>query len=582
MRRFRVERELGRGGFGRVLLARELGPVVVTPVAIKLAQGMWRPCPDDARRARDEARLLAQLDHPAIVRLQCLIQTQHGPALILEYVPGFTLHQILKATDRLPIVPALELVAEVADALDLGWTQPGPLGPGPQCGSGGSERSGSDGAPRGHERPGEPLRLLHRDIKPSNLMITPVGTVKVLDFGIARAAQVGRELPSSPIPVGTTDYMAPERTQQRGQPGAETPAGDVFGLGLVLFGALTGAFHGGLPQDAEGWVGLVQDFAAELLLALDGEPLAEAITDLVLAMTARDPAERPEPAAVRDLAFHLARAHGGEGLRPWALRTLPTLPTPKPDALSGYAWAGEEITEVEGEPTYEPTPELPAPPALARVIADLPAAPRGQRLTRRRPPKKLVQPVELTWPEATPSEALESVPVAVTAPPPAHGLEPVPMPATVRTRRAWPVAAVLLALVGLVVALWSQGPAPEPDVPPVVAGASYPLPVVPAFTIEPAALVQAQAAPEPPAPKRAWFGRRVRVGLTGEVPTVALVDERGAVPLPGELRPGTYTLRVTFPGWDPMDLQQVELMAGHSYEVACTAHLTQCSAKEVP
>ncbi len=541
MRRFRVERELGRGGFGRVLLARELGPVVVTPVAIKLAQGMWRPCPDDARRARDEARLLASLDHPAIVRLQSLIQTQHGPALILEYVPGFTLHQILKATDRLPIVPALELVAEVADALDRGWTQPGPLG--------------------------EPLRLLHRDIKPGNLMITPVGAIKVLDFGIARAAQVGRELPSGPIPVGTTDYMAPERTQRRGQPGAETPAGDVFGLGLVLFGALTGAFHGGLPQDVEGWAGLYKDFAAELLLALDGEPLAEAITDLVLAMTARDPADRPEPSAVRDLAFHLARAHGGEGLRPWALRTLPTLPAPKPEALSGYAWAGEEIHEVEGQPTYEPTPELPAPAALARVMMDLPAVPRAQRLTRRRPPTKRVQPVEQTWPEATPAEALE----------------PVPMPARAPVRPRWPVAALLLALVGVAVALWSQRPAPKPEVPPVVSVASDPLPVVPAFTIEPATLVQSKPTAQPAATKHAaWFGRRVRVGLSGEVPTVALVDERGAVPLPGELRPGTYTLRVTFPGWDPMDLQQVELKAGQSYEIACTAKLTQCSARVVP
>ena len=539
MRRFRVERELGRGGFGRVLLARELGPVVVTPVAIKLAQGMWRPCPDDARRARDEARLLASLDHPAIVRLQSLIQTQHGPALILEYVPGFTLHQILKATDRLPIVPALELVAEVADALDRGWTQPGPLG--------------------------EPLRLLHRDIKPGNLMITPVGAVKVLDFGIARAAQVGRELPSGPIPVGTTDYMAPERTQRRGQPGAETPAGDVFGLGLVLFGALTGAFHGGLPYDADGWAGLYQDFAAELLLAFDGEPLAEAITDLVMAMTARDPAERPDPSAVRDLAFHLARAHGGEGLRPWALRTLPTLPAPRPEALSGYGWAGAEITEVEGEPTYAPEPELPAPPA--RAMADLPAAPRVQRLTRRRPSTKRVQPVEQTWPEATPAEALE----------------PVPMPATAPTRRRWPVAALILALVGLTVALRSQRRDLEPEVPLVVAIASDPLPIVPAFTIEPAALVQSEPAPEPPASNRAaWFGRRVRVGLSGEVSTVALVDERGAVPLPGELRPGTYTLRVTFPGWDPMDLQQVELKAGQRYEIACTAKLTQCLAKVVP
>ena len=72
------------------------------------------------------------------------------------------------------------------------------------------------------------------------------------------------------------------------------------------------------------------------------------------------------------------------------------------------------------------------------------------------------------------------------------------------------------------------------------------------------------------------------VGLSGEVSTVALVDERSAVPVPGELRPGTYTLRVTFPGWDPMDLQQVELKAGQRYEIACTAKLTQCLAKVVP
>ena len=106
---------------------------------------------------------------------------------------------------------------------------------------------------------------------------------------------------------------------------------------------------------------------------------------------------------------------------------------------------------------------------------------------------------------------------------------------------------------------------------------------MPAVIIEPASLVQSESASQPPATNRAaWFGRRVRVSLSGEVSTVALVDERGAVPLPGELRPGTYTLRVTFPGWDPMDLQQVELKAGQSYEIACTAKLTQCSARVVP
>ena len=550
MRRFRVERQLGRGGYGRVLLARELGPAVVTPVAIKLAQGMWRPCPDDARRARDEARLLASLDHPAIVRLQSLIQTEHGPALILEYVPGFTLHQILRVHDRLPVVPALELVAEVADALEAGWSQVGPLG--------------------------QALRLLHRDIKPGNLMITPRGAVKVLDFGIARAATLAREVQSGPVPVGTTDYMAPERSQRAGQALADTPAGDLFSLGLVLFGALTGAFHGGLPYEPEGWALFRQDVEAELTEALAEQPLGEAVAKLVLDLLEVDPALRPDPACTRDRALALARELGGEGLRAWAVRAVAGMPAPRPEALSGYAWEGVEIAETSGEKA-----EMVEPPAPAEQPHG--AGARGARVSARRRRPLRAAPVVL--PPAQP-EAVEVAPPVDPA-----LLEPVPMsdpgpdpdpPRRVGRSRGWWVALSVVALLGVLLSL--RGPKPAP------AG------VEPVNAVAVASVLDQAAPPAPPAPvvesepepvaaaATAGVGllhRRVKVGLSGEAQRAALLTPRGEIPLPAEVRPGTYTLRVTFPGEDPIDFPGVTLSAGQRWEIRCSAAVLQCRASTV-
>ena len=231
------------------------------------------------------------------------------------------------------------------------------------------------------------------------------------------------------------------------------------------------------------------------------------------------------------------------------------------------------VQAVVGWPAiYVPEPELPAPPALARAMGEL-LATRSRRLLRRRPVPEPAQ-VEggATWPEATPDEAPE----------PEAGLEPVPMAETAPARRRWPVAALsLLALLGLTVALWPGVPDRASELPPVAFTAPDPLPVVPALATTPVEIVT--AAPEPaPVQHAGWLVRRVRVGLSGDASAVALVGERGAVPLPGELRPGTYTLRVTFPGWDPMDLRQVEIEAGRRYEIACTAKLTQCRAVDVP
>ena len=565
MRRFRVERQLGRGGYGRVLLARELGPAVVAPVAIKLAQGMWRPCPDDARRARDEARVLAQLDHPSIVRLQSLIQTEHGPALILEYVPGYTLHQILCAVERLPVVPALELAAEVAGALEAGWTQAGPLGPGPQRGSGGSERSGSDGAPQGHERPGEPLRLSHRDIKPGNLMITPRGAVKVLDFGIARAAPIPRELKSGPVPVGTMDYMAPERSQRAGQPGAETPAGDIFGLGLVLFGSLTGAFHGGLPYEPEGWGLFREDVLAELTAALGEHPHALGLIALVLDMLEVDPVRRPDPAATRDRALALAREVGGEGLRPWAVRAVAGLPAPRPEALSGYGWEGVEIVEIateKGEAIAASSEPAPAPKTAAR------GGVAGRAQIRRRRPARL-EPIPLapTWRE----------PSAPAPPADPALLEPVPMPDPDPPRRAWGTRALpVLGLLALVFGLHGPDLAPAAPQPTqdtfVTVTPALDLPSAP---VAPASVVA--SAPEPAAVAEiGLLHRRVHVGLTGEAQRAALLTPRGELPLPAEVRAGTYTLRVTFPGEEPIDIPGITFDAGKTWEIRCSASLLQC------
>jgi serine/threonine protein kinase len=195
--RYRVIRRLGTGGSASVFLAQDerLG----REVAIKRLHGA-EATPHTAQRLQREARIMASLDHPNLVTLYDMLIEEDDLLLVMEYVPGETLREVLNAAplgwDR-----TLALLEPVADALDH------------------VHRHG----------------VVHRDLKPSNILAGSDGTVKVADLGLATAAEITNITPPGTI-VGTPAYMAPEQARA----GPCTPAVDIYALASIAFYALSG------------------------------------------------------------------------------------------------------------------------------------------------------------------------------------------------------------------------------------------------------------------------------------------------------------------------------------------------------
>ncbi len=215
--------ELGRGGQGQVF--RALHPTLGRDVAIKWSPRAMHDIDSDQDRLAAEGKLLAQLDHPGIVRIYDLEAYEGRPFLVMEYVRGRDLEQYAEHTS-LPPALAAGLVAQVARAVAA------------------AHRQG----------------ITHQDIKPGNILIDESGRPRLTDFGIARLQDLwsaDQEQPQG----GTLAYMAPE--QLVGEEKKIGPAADIFGLGGVLFFLLTGQPPRLLPdnvalaykQVAEGSIG---------------------------------------------------------------------------------------------------------------------------------------------------------------------------------------------------------------------------------------------------------------------------------------------------------------------------------------
>ncbi len=247
---YRVEELLGRGGMGAVYAARD--GRLEREVAIKIVSGL-----DDLalRRFDREARLLASLSHPNVVTVHDVGRVGDTPYLVLERLRGATLRARL-AAGPLPANELAVLGAHIARGLAAA-----------------------------HAR-----GIVHRDLKPENVFLCSDGTVKVLDFGIAKEMRAGHDVTEAGAIIGTLDYMSPEQLRAD-----ELDArSDLFALGAILHEALSGHSTFRRASPAETISAILRDEPAPLSATTT---VARAVLDVARACLHKTTTSRPRDAA---------------------------------------------------------------------------------------------------------------------------------------------------------------------------------------------------------------------------------------------------------------------------------------------
>src|SRR4051812_24874932 len=287
--RYSLRERIAVGGMGEVHLATDdrLGRLV----AVKVLAAVYADSPDFVERFRREALTAAALSHPNIA--QVYDYGVDGPShfIVMEYAEGQDLANVIRERGRLTPADAVRVAEQVCAALAA------------------AHRAG----------------VVHRDIKPGNVIVRGDGTVKVTDFGIARARGQA-SLTDTGMVMGTAAYIAPE--QARGE--ATTPSSDLYSVGILLFQMLTGSvpFEGDTPvaiamRHLDEPVPLPSSRVADLPADLD---------EVVVRATAKSPADRyPDADAMAAaLRAHEGRAQDATAALPAAQATsvLPTAQAP--------------------------------------------------------------------------------------------------------------------------------------------------------------------------------------------------------------------------------------------------------------
>jgi hypothetical protein len=582
-RQFNVHHCLGRGGFGEVYRATMISPGgLKSDVAIKVLRLDVNPGGEAVRRLRDEAKLLAMLKHPAILKAHDLAFLNKQVALVTEFVEGEDLTHCVVGPESIGQRALLEVIGNVAEALHVAYTTASP-------------------------DTGNPLKLVHRDVKPSNIRLSPHGEVKLLDFGIAWSEDVDREAKTGTnATIGSLAYMAPERFAK----GPALAASDIYALGCTLYEGITAdrLFADAVPVEMYQRAAdrnVHEQFVNERLEQVKDDRLRI----LLQLMLAHKPADRPNAADVAQRCEQLVEALSGPRLRAWCRQrkwptpeavpgmldgrviTEGTLPTsdlpmfgrPMPFPTGGDPTSSETTFELPqgGQTAMMATGRDPAPPTIALTTARMFAEPPPPA-----PARNLLLPglaavgagctllLALGWavtmgplwahPEPP---SLPIVAPTMPVPPPVETSPPPPVspPAPAVEASAVPPPVEVPPVATPAIATPTSKPSssrnPRASKPPPVEAKATP-PVVP---------VTAPVEPPPPPPKPPGTVR-----VVGEVQNVELKSGGHTLSPGNDVPPGSYEVWADF-GTGSYAQTRIEVLSGGTVTIRCNGLKFSCT-----
>jgi serine/threonine-protein kinase len=311
--RYEILERVARGGMASVYRARDLRLERI--VAVKIMHPHLAESTDFVRRFRREARAAARLSHPGVVAVHDQGVTGESSYLAMEFVDGPNLRAELRARGSLTLGQSLDVVEQVLDALAA------------------AHRAG----------------LVHRDIKPENILVTADGRVKVADFGLARAISETTAATSGTV-LGTVAYIAPETVLD----GVADPPADVYGVGIVAYELITGhqPFSGTTPAQVA-----FQHVNSHVPAPSASWPaVPREVDDLVAALTAQDPDERPKDAGEALALVRRTRAALSDAVLDQRSAVAPADPVDFADESEPPSGGGSDARETDQAPHEENDP----------------------------------------------------------------------------------------------------------------------------------------------------------------------------------------------------------------------------------
>jgi serine/threonine protein kinase len=352
---YQVIRPIGRGGFADVYLGEHV--YLKTQVAIKVLQTKVAG-EEDLEGFLKEARTIAHLVHPHIVRVMDFGVDDQTPFLVMDYAPNGTLRQKHPKGSRIPLPAIVPYVRQIAAALQ-----------------------------HAHDE-----KLIHRDVKPENMLLGKNGDVLLSDFGIALVAQSSRYQSTQDV-IGTVAYMSPEQIQ-----GKPRPASDQYSLGIVIYEWLSGdrPFHGSFTE-----LCVQHMFAPPPALREKVPGIAPGVEQVIMTALAKEPKQRFASIG----AFANAFEQASRATEPTILPSRPISSSleSKPVAEQDEPRAAEQIStpvlplaptkEAASDPPLAPTEAATPPPSPVKKAT--PSTQNdGAGAPRNNPSPVLVVPLE--------------------------------------------------------------------------------------------------------------------------------------------------------------------------------------------